>query len=64
MTSFVNMFLPARYTCNDKIAVEMCRAQFGKCPSYGRLEEEQQSCKSQIKIKVRTFQRNSLQCHS
>ena len=26
----VNMFLPARYTCNDKRAVQMFRAQFGQ----------------------------------
>jgi len=48
MTSFVNMFVPARYTCNDKRAVQMFRAQFGECPACGRLEEQQQSCKSQI----------------
>jgi hypothetical protein len=29
MTSFVEMFLPARYTCNDIKAVRMFRAQFG-----------------------------------
>ena len=28
MTSFVNMFVSARYTCNDKKAVRMFRAQF------------------------------------
>jgi len=48
MTSFVNMFIPARYTCNDKKAVRMFRAQFGLCPDCGRLEEQQQSCKTQI----------------
>jgi len=48
MTSFVNMFIPARYTCNDKIAVHMFRAQFGERPDCGRLEEQQQSCKPQI----------------
>lgn len=48
MTSFVNMFVPARYTCNDKRAVRMFRAQFGTCPACGRLDKEQQSCKSQI----------------
>ena len=26
------MFLPARYTCNDKRAVQMFRAQFGVSP--------------------------------
>jgi len=46
-TSFVNMVLPARYTCNDKRAVQMFRAQFRKCPACGRLKQ-QQSCKSQI----------------
>ena len=29
MTSFVNMFSPARYTGNDIKAVRMFRAQFG-----------------------------------
>jgi len=49
MTSFVNMFVTARYTCNDKRAVRMFRAQFGKFPACGRLnKEEQQSCNSQI----------------
>ena len=43
----VNMFLPARYTCNDKRAVQMFRAQFGVCPACDQLEE-QQSCKSRI----------------
>ena len=33
MTSFVNMFLPARYTCNNIRAVRMFRAQFGECPA-------------------------------
>ena len=47
MTSFVNMFIPARYTWNDKKAVRIFRAQFGECPSCSRLEE-QQSCKAQI----------------
>jgi len=47
MTSFVNMFLPANYNCNDKRAVLMFRAQFEECPACDRLEE-QQSCKSQI----------------
>ena len=45
--SFVNMFIPARYTCNDKKAVPMFCAQFGECPACSRLEE-QQSCKTQI----------------
>ena len=48
MTSFVNMFFPARYTCNDKMAVRMFRAQFGFCPDCDRLEELQQSCKPRI----------------
>jgi len=47
MTSFVNIFIPARYTCNDKKAVRMLRAQFGLCLDCGRLQE-QQSCKPQI----------------
>jgi len=47
MTSFVNMFTPARYTCNDKMAVRMFRAQLRLCPDCGRLEE-QQSCKPQL----------------
>jgi len=47
MTSFVKMFIPVRYTCNDKKAVRMFRAQFGLCPDCGQLEE-QQSCKPQI----------------
>ena len=29
MTSLVNIFVPARYTCNDKTGVRMFRAQFG-----------------------------------
>jgi hypothetical protein len=49
MTSFVNMFSPARYTYNDIKAVRMFRAQFGECPACGRLEEQQQSCKSRYK---------------
>ena len=49
MTSFVNMFQPARYTCNDIKAVHMFRAQFGECPACRQLEEEeQQSCKSKV----------------
>jgi len=48
MTSFVNMFIPARYTRNDKKALRMFRAQFGLCPDCGRLEEQQHSCKPQI----------------
>ena len=31
MTLFANMFLPARYTCNDVRAVRMLRALFGEC---------------------------------
>jgi hypothetical protein len=33
MTSFVNMFQPARYTCNDIREVRMFRTQFGECPA-------------------------------
>ena len=47
MTSFVDMFVPARYTCNDIRALRMFRTQFKKCPACGRLDQ-QQSCKSQI----------------
>jgi hypothetical protein len=53
MTSFVDMFLLSPYTCNDMKAVRMFRAQFGKFPAGGRLEQ-QQSCKSQVSIKVRS----------
>ena len=38
MTSFVNMFVTALYTCNDKKAVRLFRAQFRECPACGRLE--------------------------
>jgi len=49
MTSFVNMFEPARHTCNDIKAVCMFRAQFEECPPCGCLEQQQQhSCKSQV----------------
>ena len=48
MTSFVNLFGPARFACNDKKAVRMFRAQFGVCPAYSQVQEQQQSCKSQI----------------
>ena len=47
MTSFVNMFVPARYTCNDKKTVRMFCAQFGECPACSRLEQ-QQTYKAQI----------------
>ena len=47
MTSFMNMFVPARYTCNYKMAVRMFRVQFGVCPACGQLEQ-QQSYKPQI----------------
>jgi len=47
MTSFVIMFIPTRYTCKDKKAVRMFRAQFELCPDCRRLEE-QKSCKPQI----------------
>ena len=48
MTSFVNMFVPARFTCNDKKAVRFFLAQFGVRPACSQLEQEHQSCKSQI----------------
>ena len=50
MTSFVNMFSPARYTCNDIRALRMFRAQFVECPACRQLErqQQQQSCKSQV----------------
>jgi hypothetical protein len=47
MMSFINMFKPARYTCNDKKDVRMFRAQFGECPACS-LVENQQTCKAQI----------------
>jgi len=37
MTSFVNMFIPSRYTCSDKKPVRMFRAKFGLCPVCDRL---------------------------
>ena len=40
MTSFVNMFSPARYNCNDITAVRMFRARFGECPACSQLEQE------------------------
>jgi hypothetical protein len=46
MTSVVNMFSPARYTCNDIRAVRMFRTQFGECLAFSLLEEQQNSCKS------------------
>jgi len=49
MTSFVNMFSPARYICNDKKAVRMFRAQFGESSACGQLGKQQQSCKSQLR---------------
>ena len=64
MTSFSNMFSPARYTCNDIGAVRMFRSQFGECPVCNQLEHQQQSCSSQVEIKVRTFKIVSLQCLS
>jgi hypothetical protein len=47
MTSFVDMFSPARYTCKDMMTVRMFRAQFGQCLACEQLEQ-QQSCKSQV----------------
>jgi hypothetical protein len=43
MTSFVDMYLPVPYTCNDIKALRMFHAQFGQCPACSRLEQ-QQSC--------------------
>ena len=37
MTSFVNMFTPAHYTCNDIKAVRLFQAHFGKCPGCSHL---------------------------
>jgi hypothetical protein len=48
MTSFVDKFSPARYTCNDMMAVRLFRAQFDQCPACEQLEQQQQSCKSQV----------------
>jgi hypothetical protein len=48
MTSFVNKFEPAHYSCNDIKAVTMFQAQFGKCPACSDVDKEQQSCKSQL----------------
>ena len=42
ITSFVNMFVPARYTCNDKKAVRTFRARFRERPACGQLEQQQQ----------------------
>jgi len=47
MTSFVMMFIPARYPATIKRQRGMFRAQFGLCSDSDRLEE-QQSCKPQI----------------
>jgi hypothetical protein len=47
MTSFVNMFGPAHYSCNDKKAVALFRAHFGECPACCDVDlQQQQSCKS------------------
>jgi hypothetical protein len=46
MTS-INMFIPARSTCNDKRSVRMFGAQFEFCSACGWLEQ-QQSRKPQI----------------
>ena len=56
------MFVFALYTCNDKKVVRLFRAQFRECPACGRLEQEQQSCKWTIKIKVSALMITSLQC--
>ena len=45
VTSFVNILLPARYTCNDIRVVRVFLAQLGEFPTCSRLEEQQQSCK-------------------
>jgi len=49
MTSFVDMFLPACYACNDIRVLRMFRAQFGECPACSQLDQQQQqSCMSQV----------------
>ena len=48
--SFLNMFLTVRYTCNNKEAVGIFRAQFRDCPACGHLEQ-QQSCKYRRRYK-------------
>ena len=59
MTSFVNMFIPARYTCNDKKAVRMFRAQFRVCPTGSRLEE-QESCTNINKVCTHFFYQSTM----
>ena len=48
MTSLASMFSPARYTCKDIRAVRMFRAQLGECPACSQLENQLQSCRSQV----------------
>jgi hypothetical protein len=48
MTSFMDMFIPARYTCNDKNAVRLFRTHFKVCPACDQVQQQQQSCKAQI----------------
>jgi hypothetical protein len=47
MTSFVCMFSPSLYNCNDIRVVRMFRYNFGEYPICSQAEEEQ-SCKSQL----------------
>ena len=42
MTSFLDMFEPARYNCNDITAVRMFRAQFKRCPGFRWFNQQQQ----------------------
>jgi hypothetical protein len=49
MTSFVDLFLPARYTCIDERAVRLFRAHYKECPACAQVEQQhQQSCKAEI----------------
>ena len=48
MMSFVNMFSPTPYNCNDMRVVRILRVHFGECPACNRLEEGQQSYNSQL----------------
>lgn len=49
MTSFLDMFEPARYNCNDITAVRMFRAQFKRCPGCRCIDQQQpnQTCRPQ-----------------
>lgn len=53
MTSLANMFVSARYTWTKKDSAQF-RAQFREF-RLGRLKQQQQSCKSQIQIKVNSL---------